>query len=85
MSHTQPGPAATLPPPACSPDTLWQMALKDLRYRMTKATFNNWLEGNTVLMAPVLLPFWLWWCATCMPGNGLPPAFTKLSHVQWLA
>jgi len=57
MNNTQPEPKAALPLPS-SPDVLWQMALGDLRYQMTKATFNNWLRGSSVLIAassPVFL------------------------------
>ena len=57
MSQFQPGPKAALPPPS-SPDDLWQMALGDLRYQMTKATFNNWLGGSSILASassPVFL------------------------------
>jgi hypothetical protein len=58
MSQPPPDPKATLPLPASSPDDLWQMALGDLRYQMTKATFNNWLGGSSILKSassPVFL------------------------------
>ena len=57
MSNTQPIPKATLPLPS-SPVALWQMALNDLRYQMTMATFNNWLAGSSILTSassPVFL------------------------------
>ena len=50
MSQSQPYPKAALPLPS-SPDALWQIALNDLRYQMTKATFNNWLGDSSVLMS----------------------------------
>jgi hypothetical protein len=37
------------PLPYTTPDELWQMALSDLRYQMTKATFNTWLADSHVL------------------------------------
>lgn len=48
MSQFQFEPKAAFPPPS-SPDALWQMTLNDLRYQMTKATFNNWLGHSSVL------------------------------------
>jgi hypothetical protein len=32
-----------------SPETLWQEALNELQYQMTKATFTNWLAGTRVV------------------------------------
>jgi hypothetical protein len=58
MSQSQPDPKAERPPPSYSPETLWQMALNDLRFQMTKATFNNWLAGSSILTSassPVFL------------------------------
>jgi chromosomal replication initiation ATPase DnaA len=58
MNQSQPDPKAALPLPASSPDDLWQMALNDLRYQVTKATFNNWLVDSSILTSassPVFL------------------------------
>ena len=58
MNQSQPTPKATLPLPTSSPDALWQMALNELRYQMTKVTFNNWLGDSCILMSassPVFL------------------------------
>ena len=46
-----------LPPPHAS-ETLWQIALGELRQQMTKATFNAWLEDSRVIpraSSPVFL------------------------------
>jgi hypothetical protein len=32
-----------------APDELWQVTLEELRLQMTKATFNQWLLGSTVV------------------------------------
>lgn len=37
-----------LPPPH-APETLWQIALSELKHQMTKATFNAWLVDSRVL------------------------------------
>jgi chromosomal replication initiation ATPase DnaA len=58
MNQSQPEPKAALPLPASAPDDLWQMALGDLRYQMTKATFNNWLGDSRILVA-ASSPFFL--------------------------
>jgi hypothetical protein len=38
-----------LSPLPYSPDELWQAALEELRLQMTKATFDQWLLGSTVV------------------------------------
>ena len=80
MNQSQPEPKAALHLPASSHDDLWQMALNDLRYQMTKATFNNWLGGSSILKSTSSPSFWLSSFAMYMPGNGLPTASIRLSH-----
>jgi hypothetical protein len=57
MSNTQPDPETTLPLPSYSPEALWQLVLNDLRYQMTKATFNNWLGSSSILTSASSLVF----------------------------
>lgn len=38
-------------PTGPDPETLWQLALTDLRWQMTRATFNAWLVGSRALPA----------------------------------
>ncbi len=51
-------PKLPLLPPLHAPETLWQIALSELKHQMTKATFNTWLVDSRVVpeaSSPVFL------------------------------
>jgi hypothetical protein len=66
------------PLPACTPkseeDRLWERVLRDLEIQMTRATFDHWLRGSTLLEFE-------------KPGNGTARLVVGVKHhyaVDWL-
>lgn len=65
-----------LPPPH-APETLWSIALDELKQQMTKATFNAWLidsRGIPAASSPVFF--------TTMPTNGSRTGYSLLLFVR---